>query len=129
MPIALKYLTFNEVWLVETRTNFVSLALNVSIWSTEGLFVAGLNLTFDGNDMLLYLTKSLKEKTMSAYPLLLDWVKEQRPGSDKESGQQSLLEIFLEWIALLRISFSSTMIHEEGILSLHEITFKQNKKL
>lgn len=51
----------------------------------EGLFVAGLNLTFDGNDMLLYLTKSLKEKTMSAYPLLLDWVKEQRPGSDKES--------------------------------------------
>ncbi len=57
----------------------------MSIWSTEGLFVAGLNLTFDGNDMLLYLTKSLKEKTMSAYPLLLDWVKEQRPGSDKES--------------------------------------------
>ncbi|RXN33529.1 PI-PLC X domain-containing 1-like protein [Labeo rohita] len=51
----------------------------------EGLFVAGLNLTFDGNDMLLYLTKSLKEKTMLAYPLLLDWVKEQHPGSDKES--------------------------------------------
>ncbi|KAK2888893.1 hypothetical protein Q8A67_014268 [Cirrhinus molitorella] len=51
----------------------------------EGLFVAGLNLTFDGNDMLLYLTKSLKEKTMPAYLLLLDWVKEQHPGSDKES--------------------------------------------
>ncbi|XP_026070078.1 PI-PLC X domain-containing protein 1-like isoform X1 [Carassius auratus] len=51
----------------------------------EGLFVAGLNLTFDGNDMLLYLTKSLKEKTMTAYPLLLDWVKEQHSGSDKES--------------------------------------------
>ncbi len=57
----------------------------MSIWSTEGLFVAGLNLTFDGNDMLLYLTKSLKDKTMTAFPLLLDWVKEQRPGSDKES--------------------------------------------
>ncbi len=57
----------------------------MSIWSTEGLFVAGLNLTFDGNDMLLYLTKSLKDKTMMAFPLLLDWVKEQRPGSDKES--------------------------------------------
>ncbi|KAI7807762.1 PI-PLC X domain-containing protein 1-like [Triplophysa rosa] len=51
----------------------------------EGFFVAGLNLTFDGNDMLLYLMKSLKEKTMSAYPLLLDWVKEQHPGSDREN--------------------------------------------
>lgn len=51
----------------------------------EGLFVAGLNLTFDANDMLLYLTTSLKEKTMTAYPLLLDWVKEQHQGSDKES--------------------------------------------
>lgn len=51
----------------------------------EGLFVAGLNLTYDGNDMLLYLMKSLKEKTMSAYPQLLDWVKEQHQGPDKES--------------------------------------------
>lgn len=51
----------------------------------EGFFVAGLNLTFDGNDMLLYLMKSLREKTMSAYPLLLDWVKEQHRGSDRES--------------------------------------------
>uniref|UniRef100_A0A8C1K066 Zgc:64065 n=1 Tax=Cyprinus carpio TaxID=7962 RepID=A0A8C1K066_CYPCA len=50
-----------------------------------GLFVAGLNLTFDGMDVHLYLTKSLKEKTMTAYPRLLDWVKEQHSGSDKES--------------------------------------------
>ncbi|XP_051568363.1 PI-PLC X domain-containing protein 1 isoform X1 [Myxocyprinus asiaticus] len=51
----------------------------------EGFFVAGLNLTFDGKDMVLYLMKSLKEKTMAAYPLLLDWVKEQHQGPDKES--------------------------------------------
>nr|XP_055069820.1 PI-PLC X domain-containing protein 1-like [Misgurnus anguillicaudatus] len=50
----------------------------------EGLFVAGLNLTFDGNDMLLYLMKSLKEETTAAYPQLLDWVKEQHQGPDKE---------------------------------------------
>lgn len=35
--------------------------------------------------MFLYLMKSLKEETISAYPLLLDWVKEQRRGSDGES--------------------------------------------
>nr|XP_001923476.1 PI-PLC X domain-containing protein 1-like [Danio rerio] len=51
----------------------------------EGLFVAGLNLTFDANDMLQYLTTSLKEKTMTAYPLLLEWVKEQHPGSGTQS--------------------------------------------
>ncbi|NP_958491.1 PI-PLC X domain-containing protein 1-like [Danio rerio] len=51
----------------------------------KGFFVAGLNLTFYGCSIFSNLTASLKEKTVTAYPLLLDWVKKQRPGSDTQS--------------------------------------------
>ncbi|XP_073808832.1 PI-PLC X domain-containing protein 1-like isoform X1 [Danio rerio] len=51
----------------------------------NGFFVAGLNLTFYGCSIFWNLTASLKEKTVTAYPLLLDWVKKQRPGSDTQS--------------------------------------------
>ncbi|XP_056314942.1 PI-PLC X domain-containing protein 1-like isoform X2 [Danio aesculapii] len=51
----------------------------------KGLFAAGLNLTFYGCNIFWNLTSSLKEKTMTAYSLLLDWVKKQHPGSDEQS--------------------------------------------
>ncbi|KAI4889783.1 hypothetical protein NFI96_030810 [Prochilodus magdalenae] len=55
--------------------------------TTEGrpdiFFAAGLNLTEDAKYVLHHLGQSMKSMTLRAYRLLLDWVKQQRPGRQK----------------------------------------------
>ncbi|XP_007248947.3 PI-PLC X domain-containing protein 1 [Astyanax mexicanus] len=46
-------------------------------------FVAGLNLTEDTRYVLRHLGQSMKTMTLRAYSLLMDWVKQQRPGCQK----------------------------------------------
>ncbi|XP_042610931.1 PI-PLC X domain-containing protein 1-like [Cyprinus carpio] len=51
---------------------------------TEGrpgqFFATGLNLTEDAKYVLSHLCQSLQSMTLSSYSLLLNWVKQQRPG-------------------------------------------------
>ncbi|XP_028856921.1 PI-PLC X domain-containing protein 1 [Denticeps clupeoides] len=50
-----------------------------------GFFVTGINLTEDLKYICSHPTESLKDMVMSTYPTLLDWVMEQRPGSNTGS--------------------------------------------
>ncbi|KAL2088198.1 hypothetical protein ACEWY4_017026 [Coilia grayii] len=47
------------------------------------LFVAGLNLTANWRYLIMHLFSSVKKITLAAYPELLEWVLQQRCGSDK----------------------------------------------
>ncbi|XP_048056392.1 PI-PLC X domain-containing protein 1 [Megalobrama amblycephala] len=49
----------------------------------DRFFAAGLNLTEDAKYILCHPCQSLQSMTLSSYSLLLNWVKQQRPGSDK----------------------------------------------
>ncbi|KAF7711940.1 PI-PLC X domain-containing protein 1 [Silurus meridionalis] len=50
-----------------------------------GFFVTGINLTADLKYISSHPTKSLKDVVMTTYPMLLDWVREQKPGSCVQS--------------------------------------------
>ncbi|XP_026876575.2 PI-PLC X domain-containing protein 1-like isoform X1 [Electrophorus electricus] len=50
-----------------------------------GFFMAGLNLTEDARYVLHHPGQSMKSMTVRAYGLLLDWLKQQRPGAQKTS--------------------------------------------
>ncbi|MBN3299639.1 PLCX1 protein, partial [Amia calva] len=50
-----------------------------------GFFVAGINLTEDLKYICSHPTKSLKDMVMSTYPVLLEWVENQCPGSSRHS--------------------------------------------
>ncbi|XP_067230283.1 PI-PLC X domain-containing protein 1-like [Chanodichthys erythropterus] len=49
----------------------------------DRFFAAGLNLTEDAKYILCHPCQSMQSMTLSSYSLLLNWVKQQRPGSDK----------------------------------------------
>lgn len=51
------------------------------ILSTGAFFVTGINLTEDLKYICSHPTESLKDMVMSTYPTLLDWVRQQKPGS------------------------------------------------
>lgn len=48
---------------------------------SAGFFTAGLNLTEDSTYILLHLTQSMRDMTLQAYTVLMDWVRKQQPGS------------------------------------------------
>ncbi|XP_053084003.1 PI-PLC X domain-containing protein 1 [Pangasianodon hypophthalmus] len=48
-------------------------------------FVTGINLTVDLKYICSHPTESLKDMVMSTYPMLLSWVREQKPGSRVDS--------------------------------------------
>ncbi|XP_060723371.1 PI-PLC X domain-containing protein 1 [Tachysurus vachellii] len=50
-----------------------------------GFFVTGINLTEDLKYICSHPTESLKDMVMSTYPMLLAWVREQKPGSCADS--------------------------------------------
>ncbi|XP_051754014.1 PI-PLC X domain-containing protein 1 isoform X2 [Ctenopharyngodon idella] len=50
-----------------------------------GFFVTGINLTEDLKYICSHPTESLKDMVMSTYPMLLSWVKQQKPGSNTGS--------------------------------------------
>lgn len=54
-------------------------------FSTGGFFVTGINLTEDLKYICSHPTESLKDMVMSTYPILLSWVKQQKPGSNIDS--------------------------------------------
>ncbi|XP_030638707.1 PI-PLC X domain-containing protein 1-like [Chanos chanos] len=49
----------------------------------DSFFVAGLNMTEDARYILLHPCRSMRIMTKKAYPILLNWVKDQCPGSGK----------------------------------------------
>lgn len=52
---------------------------------TGGFFVTGINLTEDLKYICSHPTESLKDMVMSTHPMLLGWVREQKPGSCLDS--------------------------------------------
>lgn len=50
---------------------------------TGGFFVTGINLTEDLKYICSHPTESLKDVVMSTNPMLLSWVKQQKPGESR----------------------------------------------
>ncbi|XP_066522520.1 PI-PLC X domain-containing protein 1-like isoform X2 [Hoplias malabaricus] len=73
-------------WANESDPNLVISYLEnkkVTVGRPDIFFVAGLNLTEDSKYVLHHLFQSMRTMTLRASGLLLDWVKKQRPGSQK----------------------------------------------
>ncbi|XP_062853834.1 PI-PLC X domain-containing protein 1-like [Trichomycterus rosablanca] len=72
----------------------------------NSFFVAGLNLTEDARYVLLHLRQSMKSMTLQAYTLLMNWVKQQCPGS-----QTTCLNIICaDFVGISQNEFSQIVI-------------------
>lgn len=69
-------------------------------------FVVGLNLTEDAKYVLHHLGQSMKSMTLRAYSLMLDWVKQQRPGCQKTC----LNVICADFVGISRNEFAQLVI-------------------
>lgn len=70
------------VWIEVTE--ITSVLVLFSLFLTDGLFVAGINLTADLGYILAHLRGSVKKMTFRALPILNLWTKNQHPGLQKD---------------------------------------------